>query len=821
MMRTAILVVVLALAGAGSSLAQVPGRQPGGPPPAGGEVHGSIVNAERGEPIAGATVAVRSRADSSLVTGAVVRGDGAFRIQGLQPGAYYLYITSIGYTAKASDFAIAPGAPRADMGAIRLAPSAVAVEGIDVTVERPTITLEPDRNTYRARDIAPAAVSASEVLEATPSVQVDTDGRVSLRGNENVAVQINGRPTPVRGAQLNSYLQQLPANVIDRIEVVPTPSAKYDPEGMAGIINIVLKQNVDLGLSGGLTLGAATEARYNAGGNLGYQRGPTTLFTTYGFNSDERAVIGINDRERFDALRLPRSFTEQDIAGETSVGGHNFNTSLDYRLGERDVLSGSLTVNRRHFDDASLSAYTELDAARAPLDSYFRSRDGENESLLFDTTLAFKRTIEQRRHELSAEVRFNRSHDEESTDLWRQPTADGTTRLELQDDFADAFTRQLTAQLDYTYPLGERTKLETGYKGTSRWLDRDFLVLKDSLGTGDWVESDLSNAFEFDEQVHAAYGVLSHGVGKVELQAGLRAERASQDFALTDETFPNDYNSFFPSGLVLYNLSEARQVKLSYSRRIRRPGTQELNPFPRFMDAQNVFIGNPQLKPEYTNALELGLSHSGNLGSLQLSPFYRYTTDVIRIDVDTEDVIDGREVTSVSFENLATSSSYGADLNGSLKLGQILNGFASFNIFKIVTEGGSESSLSSDAVTWSARLNATTQLTPTLSLQGMWFYRAPMNFERGRFSSFQMANFTLRQKLMGDKATLSLRVSDPFQTTGFRVEAGDDNLLQITERSFNARALHLTFQYTFGQAPRVRQRPQDQPQEPQQPGFPQ
>jgi outer membrane receptor protein involved in Fe transport len=351
-------------------------------------------------------------------------------------------------------------------------------------------------------------------------------------------------------------------------------------------------------------------------------------------------------------------------------------------------------------------------------------------------------------------------------------------------------------------------------------LDRDYLVLKDSLGTGDWIESDLSNAFEFDEQVHAVYGVLSQSVDKLELQAGLRAEHASQDFALTDETFPNDYNSFFPSGLVLYNLSEARQVKLSYSRRVRRPGTQELNPFPRFMDAQNVFIGNPQLKPEYTNALELGLSHQGNLGSLQLSPFYRYTTDVIRIDVDTEDVIDGREVTSVTFRNLDTSRSYGADLNGSLKLGQILNGFASFNVFKIVTDGGSESSLSSDAVTWSARLNATTQLTPTLSLQGMWFYRAPMNFERGRFSSFQMTNFTLRQKLMGDKATLSLRVSDPFQTTGFRVEVGDDNLLQITERSFNARALHLTFQYTFGQAPRVRQRPQE-PQEPQQPGFPQ
>src|SRR5206468_4389342 len=173
--------------------------------------------------------------------------------------------------------------------------------GVSVTEERATVAVEPDRNSYRAKDVAPAAGNASEVLDAVPAVQVDGDGKVSLRGNENVAVQINGRPTPMRGPQLASYLKTLPANTIDRIEVVPNPSAKYDPEGMAGIINIVLKQNVDLGVSAGLTVGAANNDRYNGSGNLGYQSGPITTFSNLGIFHDRRPVQGVNDRDRFDA----------------------------------------------------------------------------------------------------------------------------------------------------------------------------------------------------------------------------------------------------------------------------------------------------------------------------------------------------------------------------------------------------------------------------------------------------------------------------------------------------------------------------------------
>src|SRR6266550_1749632 len=820
MKRISFAVLALVLASAGSVQAQNPTQaRPSGPPPSGiGEVLGSVVDTADKSPVARASLTIRSKADSALVTGAYTNPDGTFRIRGLRPGAYYLRAVSIGFKPRNYTFEVTDAAPRVNVGPIPLIRVAVSLQAVQVEGERPLVVIEPDRNTYRAKDIAPAASSASDVLQATPSVEVDADGKVSLRGNENVAIQINGRPTPIRGTQLAAYLKQIPANIVERIEVVPNPSAKYDPDGMAGIINIVLKANTDLGLSGGLNTGFANPSRFNTGTNLGYQSGPVTLFGTYGYNADDRAIVGINDRLRYDPVGAPMSYTNQDIDGRTINAGHNFTGNIDYKLTDKDVISNSLSLNRRHSNDGALAGYVELDGAQAFLDRYVMDRNDKARGLVFDNSLSIKHTIEPRKHELSAEVRFDRTRDEDNTLLWREPqNPDGTSSgpsTQGEIDGTSALTRQLTMQTDYTRPLGGSTKLESGLKETGRWLDRDFLVLKDDLGNGNWVQSNLSNKFQFDEHVHAGYGVLSQSVGKFDLQGGLRAEWANRTFDLAGaQGIPYNYHSLFPSGVIMYKPSEQSQVKVSYSRRIRRPGTQELNPFPVFFDQQNVLIGNPRLNPEYTDAYEFSVSKSGQLGSVQLSPFYRHTTDVIRVDINTADTVDGREVTSVNFKNLDKANSWGTDLNGNLRLGPKLSALGGFNIFKVVTDGGSQSALSSNAVTWSYRLNATTQVSPTVTLQANYFYRAPVNIEKGRFSSFQMMNITVRKKIDGDNMSLAVRFADPFNTMKFRIQAGDDNLQQITERRFGVHATYVTFQWNYGKPPKIRlpQQP-DQPQ---------
>src|SRR5688572_19649146 len=355
---------LLVISGVELVSAQTPGRPPSQNPsaPAAGsaEVRGKVVEDKSDLPVARASVSLRTKGSSTILTGAIASPDGSFRLQGLRPGVYSLRATFIGFAPSVQEITIAPSATVVSLQSIRISRVAVELSAVSVQGERATVAVEPDRTSYRARDVAPAAANASEVLDAVPSVQVDGDGKVSLRGNENVAIQINGRPTPMRGTQLAAYLKSLPANIIERVEVVPNPSAKYDPEGMAGILNIVLKQNVDLGLSAGLTTAMSQEDRYNASGNLGYQSGPFSSFSTMGFNRDARAIVGINDRERYDALRSLQSITAQDIDSDARNGGQNFSTSIDYKLNNRDVLSNALTLNHRSSRDRSEEHTSEL-----------------------------------------------------------------------------------------------------------------------------------------------------------------------------------------------------------------------------------------------------------------------------------------------------------------------------------------------------------------------------------------------------------------------------------------------------------------------------
>ena len=771
------------------------------------EIKGKVVDGETGQPIPRASVALRIKGQTTIITGAIAGPDGSFRLTGLRPGNFTLRSTYIGFAPQVQDMQLTPAQPVL-VGTIKLNRAAVELSAVNVQEDRTTVVTEPDRTTYRAKDVAPAAGSASEVLDNVPAVQVDQDGKVSLRGNENVVIQINGRPTPMRGPQLASYLKTIPANTIERVEVVPNPSAKYDPEGMAGILNIVLKQNVDLGLSTTANVAMSKPDRFFGNGSLGYQAGKYSSMTTVGFNRDARNIIGINDRDRFDAAQALLSSSGEDINADGKQGGLNVTSTLDYARNKRDVWSNAITLNRRFGADDSMNAFEDRDATGTVTDSYFRPKDGEIRGWMVDYNSAFKRTWDPRKHEFSMEARFNRSQDNDRQEIWRlAPVTLALTEGEIQK--TDAASSSINAQLDYVKAFANRRKLETGYKGTLRMLDRDFSVVEDITGSGTWTPGAQSNAFSFDEQVQALYGVFSQGVGKFDLQAGLRGEYADRNFALASTEYPYSYKSLFPSAIALFNATQSTQVKASYSRRIRRPGTQELNPFVTYFDVRNVFIGNPALAPEYTDAIEGGVTKNFSKGMLQLNPFYRKTSNIIRVDINPVDTIAGKEVTSVSFRNLEKSDSWGADINGSMRLGPKFNGFAGFNVFKQVTDGGSTSALGSNAVSWMGRVNGSSELTKTFMLQASYFYRAATKIEKGKFEAVHAANLALRTKL-NDRANVTLRVNDPFGTQRFRVRAGDDKVLQFTERDFGARMVWVAFNYSYGRPPRVRTPTQEQ-----------
>jgi ferric enterobactin receptor len=808
---------LIAVPAPGSAQGAPQGRtMPGGPTmtpgaQAGVLLRGLVLNGASGQPLGNASVAVWSAADSTLVTGALTRPDGSFRIEGLRPGRYYVRISSIGFeSATRSGLALTPAEQQLDLGRIQLAENAVQLQELTVTTERSQAVLAPDRNSYTVRDM-PAAAGGNtvDVLRNVPSIEVDGENRVSLRGNENVVVQINGRPAPMRGDQLGNFLAQLPSNVVERVEVIPNPSARYDPEGMAGIINIVLRQNTDLGLSAGLTLGGGTTGQMSGSGNLGYQAGPLTLFGSYGFMRDERQISGFNNTEYF----VNPSFSEQDIRGTQEPQSHSFTLNGDLRLSSRGTLSSNLIVNRRTADMTNLNVLRQRDGGQNLIGSANNQTDSQNDALTFDYALGYRHAFEPRTNELSAEVRFNRDAEDRLSRFTRDPllaVGGGASQPILETNATDESRNTWSLQADWVRMLGERTKLETGYKGELRGMDNDLVVSRFSYDGGEYLlDPTRSNQFAYDQNIQALYGVLSRNLGRFGAQAGLRAERASTQFDLTTtgERFDNDYTSFFPSALLSFNLDESSQLKASYSKRVQRPNTRMLNPFGFSPDPLNVFRGNPYLRPEYTHAFELGYQQTFPLGSLQFTPFYRHTVDAVR----RLRTLDEEGVSTMSFDNVATSDSYGADLNGSLRLGR-LTGFGGFSAFQQVTDATNLSTdLSNRAFGWSARTNATLRISSTLDAQGFLMYRAPMNAEQGRVSAMTMTSLSLRQKLMGDRASMTLRVMDPFNTMGFASEFSDPRFFQETERKFGARGVFLSFSYNIGQQPRVRQqRPQDQ-----------
>lgn len=825
--RTTLAILALALL-PGSSFAQQggpPGMRPGGPgqgPPT--AIMGRVQDAS-GSTLTSASVAIYATADSALVTGALTDEAGRFMVPGVMPGSYYARVSYIGYETQIVDsITVTPAAPRADLGIVRLVVSAVELEGLTVESERSAVQLAVDRTIYNAREMpAAAGGTATDVLRNVPAVEVDIDGNVSLRGNQNVAIQINGRPAPMRGQALNNFLQQLPAAMVERIEVVPNPSAAHDPEGMGGIINIVLDQNADLGLSAGINAGVGTGGRFNASGNVGYQAGALTVTGSYGFMADQRDQEGFMFRTNLlSEFTDTINFFDQDIGGEQSMGGHNGNLSAEWKLTEQNYLTSSLSVNAFGFDNNSTNAYqamscpTEADVTCAESERMLTSEwDIRNDARFANThvgaVLGFRHSVEPQRNELITELRYNFTRDETPNTLFQVPGTGSTLPNRVQEIDQTGNHDEFVATLDWIRPLTPTLKLETGYKGTMRGLDNEYLSM---VSLGDPLvsqpDSTVQNDFLYDEMVNAVYGVLTQDFGRFDLQGGLRVERTSTDFELlggSGDTFENAYTSLFPSASLLYELSEGgmQSLRASYSRRIRRPGSRQLNPFPFVQDQFSEFRGNPELGPEYTDALELTWNRMMPWGSIQLTPFYRHQSDIIRQIVDTDDP-DG--VRRTTFLNAEGSDQYGADATTSLRTGPF-NGFLSLSGYQQSTDASNiQAGLGSEGFTWNARLSLGYKLTQTTDLQYFHFYRGAQQLEQGRVSGFEFSNFAIRQKLF-ENATLTLRVMDPFDRMGFAFHTADERQIVDSERSFGARAAFLQFSYSWGQEPRIRQRPQE------------
>ena len=836
----------LILGTAPTAQAQAPDR-PGNA--ARGQISGAVVDAETAEPFASATVGVWHSRDSTLVTGAVTRDDGGFAIEGLPGGTYYVSISFVGYrTQTVPDVVLGGDQRRADLGTIRLTPDSQVMDEVEVTAERAALQIEIDRMVYSTAD-TPMAVggTATNILETIPSIDVDIDGNISLRGSGNVAVLINGRPAPVSGEYIATYLRQLPAGSIERVEVIPNPSARYEPDGMGGIINIVLKEEADIGLGGTLVAGGDTQGGYNTSGTFTYGRGPLSLAATYGFRQDEG--FGGGSSFRINRYADPLTYFDQFEDQDESETSHMGSLALDYRLSAKTALNASVQAGTEREVEEEFGTLLELDANRDPINDYERLVDERGDGWNADVRVGLTHNFDGvatggggapaggdrgRRgwggrggrdgdsgpsgggnvgHNLAIEARFDASADDQE-ELFTERIAGLETVLERQDAYTDRNRQEGSLQVDYVRPLGG-FRFEAGYKGDLERMYSD-LYSESAEGTAALTPDEgLINTFDYDQNIHATYVQLARQWGALGVQAGLRAETARTTFALqnTDEAFDNDYASLFPSAFFTYKLSETHMVKASYSRRIDRPRGRSLNPFPSFDDPLNIRVGNPALRPEYTDAFEAGYVHLASWGSVTLTPYVRRTTDVVRRFQEVRE--DGVTVRTVG--NFDTSTSSGVELITSIDTQALLpglRGYVSFEGFRMVTDGSNVSTeFQNNAFGWGGRLNASYDLGNTfgvgdLDLQATLRYRAPMETEQGRVGSFSWTDVALQQSLFRDRASLTLRVRDLLGTAGFSAVTDMPSLYNEFEREFGAQAVGLTFTYSFGQEQQNRRRQQ-------------
>lgn len=773
------------------------------------QVTGRVVDGDDGRGIATATVSLWAVRDSSLVTGTVSDADGTFVIDGASTGTYYLEVSFVGFLTERVDLELTAERTRVDVGDIALRTDAAELDEVQVEAEREFMEVGVDRIVYNtAEQLVSIGGSASNVLENIPSVETDIDGNISLRGNQNVAVLINGKPSPMTGEALTTFLEGLPADIVERVEVIPNPSARYEPEGMAGILNIVLQEDRDPGLTGGVSLTAGTQHNYNASTNVSYQAGRIGLFGSYGFRAGSRAREGWRHREN--RYEEPLTFLDQDTFSDSDRLSHTVNTRVDYDLSDLNSLSLSAILSHRSGDQSGRTVYQHMDRFQGLTDHYDRRSEGDRTDLNMDYRLSFNRIIERGRHEFTAQVSFDNER-EEDFERYTQEVYQSSGRAdafidERETNLEDQHEREWSLEVDYLRPFGEEGKIEAGYHFDMERLDSDAHAEFYDGDAGTWLpDVDRNNAFLYDEWIHAAYGIIGTTIGRLGLQGGMRAERAITifDLANTGERHRNSYISLFPSAFLNYSMTDARSLRLSYSKRVRRPRTWQMNPLDNNRDPLFRRQGNPALTPQYVHALEASLTQFTERTSLTLTPYYRRTVDVIR-RIET---VDAQGVTISSFDNLDTSDSWGVETIGRVELSDWMSAYTSVNVYRVVTDGSNvDTDLSNDAYGFSTRTNATLNVAPGLDVQLSHYYRAPLETERGRVSSRSSADVAVRQQILGNRASLSLRARDVFDQRNFHVMRDDALYFQESRTDWDARQISLTFRYNFGDTGRDRDR---------------
>jgi len=757
---------------------------------------GVVVDKTSGTAMESATIQVFKSEDSTLFNGASTDKSGSFVINNIPEGLYTVKVSYIGYsTAVAKNVKAGKDRKEINLGTVKLETNSEMTQEINVVDEAPQMTFEDGKKIYDVKkDLTAQNGNVLDMLKNVPSVNVDNDGNVSLRGSGNVKILIDGKPSALlsNGTQV---LQNIPANMIEKVEIINNPSAKYEAEGISGIINLVMKQGQNNnGYNGNVRVNGGTEDKYNFATGGSVRKGKFSFNANYSFWNYYMPGRSSINRSNFSSIESRTIY--QNLLWNYKGISHYGSFGADYDIDKMNTLSlvGNVFFYERNILANNSLSFFDVNGNNS---GTFRSdnNDGRNGSNV-DLTLTYTKKFEQKEKEFSTFVNYSRRREDAPINY---TNFDGNNSAYFTKKDSYFLFNFINGQADYTLPLNENSKIESGLKSNVRFIKGELNFTYLDNNSGQWLPlAGKDNDADYKDAISAAYLTYSNKYKDFSYTAGLRGEHTYLDFSILKglEKYNQNYVDVFPSLSISQKIGNENQFQLTYSRRINRPNLFFLNPFVEQFDEFTKRSGNPYLKPEYIHSTELGYTRYTPFGSVTLQGYFRNTNNVINFvsNVDTNGVSYSRP------ENRGKSNTFGTELilQGGFAKWWTYNGSLDYfttNIFDNSTANSFDKTYNA----WSARFSTNASIPDLFDVQFFYFYMGKQVNSQGDIKPMQMMNIAIQKSFFDKKLVLGFRVNDLFNQQRFSMQTAGNDFTQSISQKSNSRAAFFTVTFNFGE----------------------
>ncbi|SFR45841.1 Outer membrane receptor proteins, mostly Fe transport [Robiginitalea myxolifaciens] len=795
-----------------STLAQRPNSGPNNRQGGNITLTGTVLDQETGRPLEFATIVLQKADDPSSVTGGITDLDGKFEVEAPR-GTYNIRVEYISYTTyNLENQALTQSR---DLGNISLSLNVAQLEAVEVVGERTTVEVRLDKKIYNiGKDLTNSGATISDALNNVPSIDVDVEGAISLRGNGNVRILINGRPSALAGFGSTDALQQLPADAIEKVEVITSPSARYDAEGTAGIINIVLKKEKTLGFNGSINSFIGDPLTGGTTINTNLRNDDFNIFSTIGYRYREGPGNGFFDNT-YTSGSFDRITEDRDI--QRLDRGFNANVGLEWFLNEQSSITGSFFF--RSGNDKDVTSNNTVRFVGTDIDSRtLRTESEKEEDQSYQWSMNYINRFNEDGHQLTADLQIGRDSEDAGADIEERNTFPNNNLIALELEDQREEQKEFLLQADYVLPLGD-SQFEAGFRVDLEESFTDYRLDSLNQSTGQFVTNQtLTNEFTFNEDIFATYAQFGDKMGKFSYLLGLRLEntrlrgRLESEFDPSeleeqlgvdvDVNFTKDFLGLFPTVNLIYELGENENVTLGYNRRINRPRGWFINPFPSRSSRTNVFQGNPNLNPAFSNTFDLGYLKRWSKITLSSSIYYQRETGAFeRVQESTgQTTTDGIEIIRSIPINLSTNQRIGAEASLLYNPSRKLRLNASFNFFQFDTEGEFNGvDYGAKNTSWFARMGSKVTLPWAIEWQNNIFYRGPnQNAQTETEGIFSMTSAFSKDVLKGN-GTITLSIRDVFNSRKRRSFTETEFFTSDSEFQWRVRQSLLSFVYRFNE----------------------